>query len=154
MATFSHPKFATASWQGNYFAFGPGPNDGVKLIAIDLEIAADELSAADVHRFIYLNSNTIVLDAFVVSDDLDAHATPTLTLDLGYDLDSGTDDDDYWLANSTVGQAGGTAASTAAPFVPGDNFFVQAKVETGAATGAAGTLTCYLLVAPAGAYAG
>lgn len=153
MATYSH-DLATASWQGNYSnAFGPGPNDSVKLLAITKTLGAGEMAAGDVHRFIYCNSNTVVIDAWAVADDLDSDGTPAITFDLGYVDDSANADDDYWLANSTIAQAGGTAKSTAVPYIPLDNFFVQAKIETAPDVAVEGDITVYLVIAPAGAYA-
>lgn len=153
MATYEHPAFAKASWQGNYFAYGPAHENGVELLPIEVEFGADELSAADIHRAIRLNSDCIVLGAFVDAEDLDSNGTPTLTFDLGYSGDTASDDD-YWLANSTIAQAGGVAESSALPFIPTEDYFVQFKVETGAATGAAGKITLYLRIANGGAYAG
>ena len=77
--------------------------------------------------------------------DLDSDGTPALTIDLGYDLSTGTDDDDYFLANSTIGQAGGSAVSAAAPLYPQVTYTVQAKVEAAAATAQAGTATLTLV---------
>lgn len=149
--TFSHDQFATASWQGNYDAYGPGPNDSSpRLFAIDMDIA-DTTVINDVYRFIYLNANSVVIDAFIKSDDLDS--ATSLTLDLGYDLDSGTDDPDYWLAASTIGQTGGVAKSTAVPFIADDNYFVQMLIKAAAGTAVAGTVTLYLLIGSKDAYA-
>ena len=125
---------------------GAGRN-GADFISIPLEVG-DDLAAGDLIKFITLQEDTIVMRALLSVDDLDSNGAPTITVDLGYDYtDSGlTDDDDYWLANSTIAQAGGTAASSAAEFVPEGEYTVQAKVETAAATAAAGSVTLHLEV--------
>lgn len=148
MANVAHSKFAQPSWQGNLDVFDIDPAFGVQSIAITLAIGTGNLGAGDLWKFIKLSKNTEVRAASLTVTDMDTHATPTLTLDLGYDLDSGVDDDDYWLANSTAGQAGGTAASTANIFRAADDYVVQVKVEAAGATKAAGTATLNLELAP------
>jgi len=152
MANVAHDRFADASWQGNNDVFDAGPGMGVKNISIQLSIGTDNLGAADVWKFIKLSKNTEVRSAALTVTDMDTNVSPALTLDLGYDLDSGTDDDDYWLANSNIGQAGGTAVSTANVFRAADDYMVQVKVEAAAATAAAGTATLDLEIAPKAVY--
>jgi hypothetical protein len=152
MANVAHDRFAAASWQGNNDVFDAGPGMGVRAITIQLSIGTDNLGAGDLWKFIKLSKNTEVRAASLTVTDLDTNGSPAITLDLGYDLDAGTDDDDYWLANSTIGQAGGTAASTANTFRPTDDYMVQVKVEAAAATAAAGTATLELEIAPKAVY--
>jgi hypothetical protein len=147
MSNVSHGKYATASWQGNYDTFKCGPEDGIRYVGFTLDIGTDNLGAGDVWKFVRLDSDTVVLGATLIVDDLDSDGSAAVTIDLGYDLDSGTDDDDYFLANSTIGQAGGSATSAAAPLFATADYVVQAKVETAAATAQAGTATCYLTLA-------
>jgi hypothetical protein len=152
MANVAHDRFAAASWQGNYDVFDAGPGMGVQQISIELDVGTDNLGAGDLWKFIKLSKNTEVRSARLTVPDLDTNGAPAITIDLGYDLDTGTDDDDYWLANSTIGQAGGSAASTAVQFRTTSDYTVQAKVETAAATAAAGTVTLDLEIAPKAVY--
>lgn len=147
MSSIAHEKYAAPSWQGNYDKFAVGPGDGTRWFGFTLDIGTDNLGAGDVWKFALLDSDTVVLGASLVTTDLDSHGTPTLTIDLGYASQDGSPaDDDYFLANSTVGQAGGSADSSAARLFPTEDVFIQAKVEAAAATAAAGTVTCYLLL--------
>ena len=66
------------------------------------------IAASDVFKFFKLGANVRILDVVFACDDLDTGAS--ITMDLGYDLPTGTDDDDAFIANSTVGQAGGTVS--------------------------------------------
>jgi hypothetical protein len=95
------------------------------------------LASGDVLKFFKLGANIRILEATLAVDDLDTGAS--ITLDLGYDLPTGTDDDDAFLANSTLGQAGGTArvenggtiAFAVGLLAPQTEVMtVQAKVET------------------------
>jgi hypothetical protein len=91
----------------------------------------------DVWKFVLLDSDTIVLGATLEIDDIDS-GTAAL-IDLGYAAKDGTpNDDDYFLADSTIGQTGGTADSSAARLFMGEDFFVQAKVQTAPGTAVLG----------------
>lgn len=94
------------------------------------------LAANDVIKFFKLGANVQILDISLNVSDCDTGAN--LTLDLGYDLPTGTDDDDAFLANSTIGQAGGTVRVENGgddPFAVGllaaqtETMTIQAKVE-------------------------
>ena len=98
------------------------------------------IAASDVFKFFKLGANIRILEATLAVDDLDTGAS--ITLDLGYDLPTGTDDDDAFLANSTIGQAGGTVRVENGgddPFAVGllapqtEVMTVQAKCEAGPA---------------------
>ena len=152
MATYSHPR-AKASWQGNYDVYGAGYN-GVRLEAIELQVDAEQLVSGDVFNLIRLSGDTAVIGGWVKTDALDAHATPTLDLDVGYDLESGTDDPNFFF------EGGGAAASfegpfiagigaAAAPLVAGEDYFVTVTLTGSAATGADGSIYVYLLLADA-----
>lgn len=158
MATFYHDKFASASWQGNYDVYDVGPGEDTKWVRLSMEAGASDLALNNVFKFIKLSSNTVVLGGQINTDTLDAHATPTLVLDVGYNLDSGTDDPDFFVngsagAAANVGFIAGLGAASPA-FIPTDDYFVEVLVQTAAATGAAGTITLSLLLGNAGAYAG
>ncbi len=64
------------------------------------------IAALDVFKFFKLGANIRVLETTLAVDDLDTGAT--LTLNLGYDLPTGSDAPAAFLAASTLGQAGGT----------------------------------------------
>lgn len=145
MANVTHQYAAS-----NAFGDDPTPRgvSDVKALSFSLDIGTDNLGAGDLWKFVTFNERVAIHSARLEVTDLDSNATPTLTLDLGYDLATGVDDDDYFLANSNIGQAGGAAQSAAAFFAPQETFTVQAKVETAAATAAAGKATLTLLVGP------
>ena len=77
-----------------------------------------------------------VTDMALVSDDLDTHVSPTITLDVGF---KGVTADTFFAA-STVAQAGGVARPTVVTafrdVATSANRVVQAKVKAAPATGA------------------
>lgn len=91
-------------------------------------------------------ANTRYVDLYATATDLDTNVTPTLTLDLGIAGVSSTalDDDDAFLADSTIGQAG-TATETIIQAGMGllvtVEHWLTLKAQAGAATAAAGTIT-------------
>ena len=135
MANVTHQYAAS-----NAFGAGPTPRgtDRLRTESFVLDIGTDNLGVGDLWKFCRFNSRTIIHSVRLEVTDLDSDGSPALTLDVGYDLASGTDDDDFWLGNSTIGQAGGAANSTAEAFAPGEDFTLQAKVEAAAATAQAG----------------
>ena len=60
----------------------------------------------DVVRSVYVPKNAVILDAWVGCEDLDTHATPTITLTLR--LNNGTTQHNFNAAE-TIGQTGGLA---------------------------------------------
>lgn len=62
------------------------------------------LAAGDTIHVADLPSGMVPVDAVLVSDDLDTNGAPAIALDFGLE-----DDDDCFLNNSTVAQAGGVA---------------------------------------------
>lgn len=64
------------------------------------------LAADDILKFMKIGANVRILSFTLSCSDLDTGAG--ITLDCGYDLPTGSDNDDAFLAASTVGQAGGT----------------------------------------------
>jgi hypothetical protein len=136
----------------NAFGAGPTPrgarNGAFETQSIVLDLGTDNLGSGDLWQFIRFNSRTAIYDVRLEVTQLDSDGTPALTIDLGYDLASGTDDDDFWLANSNIGQAGGAAQSSAAVFAPGEEFTVQAKVDSAAATAQAGQAVLTITFGP------
>ena len=63
------------------------------------------IAANDVFKFMKLGANVEILEASLLTSDLDTGSS--ITLHFGYDADTLTDDPDAFLASSTVGQAGG-----------------------------------------------
>lgn len=109
------------------------------------------LASGDLFKFFKLGANVRVLDVVFSTDDLDTGAA--VTLDLGYDAASLTDNDDAFIADSTVGQAGGVVQVSNGgddPFAVGllapiaETITIQAKVETApsADVATARKLTC------------
>lgn len=153
MATYSTQK-AKASWQGNYDVYGIGPGDGARLVPIEVELTAAQVANGNIINLIKLNSNVVVLGGWIKTDALDAHATPTLDLDVGYYHTTATDDPNFFF------EGGGASASrnanfiaglgtAAAPYVASEDYTVAVTFTAGAATAAAGTIYVYLLLADA-----
>lgn len=63
------------------------------------------LAANDVFKFFKIGANVQILDITFHTSDLDTGTA--ITLDLGYDCPTVIDDDNAFLDNSTIGQAGG-----------------------------------------------
>lgn len=150
MATYSTQK-AKASWQGNYDTYGVGPGDGVRLVAIEVELTAAQIASGNIVNLLRLTPNTAVLGGWIKTDVLDAHATPTLDLDVGYYCDTVTDDPNFFY------EGGGAAASrnanfiagigaAAAPFVNTEDTTIAVTFTANAATAQAGTIYVYLLL--------
>lgn len=97
------------------------------------------LTTSDRLEFGYLPKYARVVDAILLATDIDTHGTATIALNVG---DAG--DADRLFAASTVGQAGTAARMTA---VTGfghrydDETLIVGVPSTGAATGAAGSVT-------------
>lgn len=88
-----------------------------------------------------------VLDVILTTTDLDTNGAPAITIDVGDSAGPSVPDDNRFISASTIGQAGGTVryGSTATNPVytystTGDQT-IEVTVATGAATGAAGTVT-------------
>lgn len=118
---------ATSDQVGSYSLFQP-LTGGAATVAVDFEAAAAQntlLGALGTIEMVRVPPNCTVTDVILTTDDLDSGTT--LTLDVGY----GTNDD-YFIAASTVGQAGGivrASASTALPlaFTASDTIDVKVK---------------------------
>jgi hypothetical protein len=131
MATFNATKVSSAA-----LLAVPGIGDGQAPKVISATYAGTAaLALNDVIQSPVLPKGAIVLDVMVVVNDLDSNGAPAITLDVGYGGDP-----DYFIAASTVGQAGGVArasALTAEPLVLADNDTIDVLVKAGPATGVA-----------------
>lgn len=110
------------------------------------EVTTGELELADIIQTIRLPKGALVVDGWIATDDLDSHACPTITLQVGTG-----DGPDGFLADNTVGQAAGMARFDGALLRDGTKLTaddtVDIKVGTAAATAAAGTITlCVMYV--------
>jgi hypothetical protein len=151
MSELAHDQFATASWQGNYDVYSVGPGEDTKMIRISLEAGTADLDAADTFKFIYLDSDTVVLGGWVNTDVMDSGGT-TWEFDIGHDSDTAAPDPDFFYngagaASHNANFIAGIGA-TAAPFIPddGDNYFITAVNTAAPTTAAAGTITVSLLL--------
>lgn len=128
---------------------GIGDGHGIKAVSGVYSLAA-ALALNDVIQSPIIGAGSTVLDVIVVVTDLDTNGTPTITLDVGYG-----DDPDYFIAASTVGQAGGVArasAVTAKPLLLTANDTIDVLVKAGPATGATtGTVSITVIFFPANA---
>lgn len=142
MATFqmTNPQGRTAT--------PPGVGDGksLKCVTASYSLAA-ALALNDVLQSPLIQSGSTVIDVMVVVSDLDTGGSPSITLDVGYG-----DDPDYFIAASTVGQAGGVArasAATAQPLTLAKNDTIDITVKAAPATGATtGTITLSVFLLP------
>ncbi len=143
MATFNATKVSS---QASLAMPGVGDGQSAKVIAATYSITA-ALAANDIIQSPVIQAGSVVTDVMVVVSDLDTNGTPTITLDVGYG-----DDPDYFIAASTVGQAGGVArasAVTALPLVLAANDTIDVTVKAGPATGATtGTVTIIVTFLP------
>jgi len=100
------------------------------------------VTTADVIRFGYLPIYARVVDATLMSTDIDTNAGPTVTINVG---DAG--DVDRLFAVSTVGQAGTVArmsVTTGFGYRYDAETLITGAFAANAATGVAGTLTLFI----------
>jgi hypothetical protein len=77
-------------------------------IAATVQIPAGySLTTSDKLYFFRVGANHSIDNVKVRFDALDRAQTPTLTVDVGYEVDLGTDDPNAFVAASTLGRAGG-----------------------------------------------
>lgn len=118
--------------------------NGLELVVCESNWGAANLTINSQHKLFKAAEACFVSDFSLVSDQLDTHATPTLTLDVGTDSD-----DDEFIAASTVGQTGGTeltntastGTATEAGFPLAAGEYIIISVKAAAATAAAGQTT-------------
>lgn len=125
-----------------------------------IDVTAAQIEANNIFELGILPAGHTVVDAILVSDDLDTNASPALTLDVG--LMSGTVGDTADTTRTcgkevfdaaTGGQSGAAvraSAATAFKIKAAEyNRSIGAKVVTDAATAAAGRLRVRVVMAPA-----
>lgn len=121
---------------------------------VQVALATTQIDNSNDQALVYsFNSDA---DQYVVgiglkATDMDTHATPTLTLNVGLGEVDGTIDDTI-ISASTVGQGGGLDGKLSSPVATATTKYVIVDVGTAAATAAAGTLdvTVYLAKLPGG----
>lgn len=163
MATY-YAEPASASWQGNFFPRGAS-NGEATWETVEISATAAQAVANNLFRLIKLDADTIVLDGYCTVTGLDGHATPTATVDVGFESDSDGDGDtdvvDFFVdgmsVDTTVNFDANDLGATG-PFYPVDTltsdgsratgYFVTAKLLGAVATAAAGTIRIGLLIAP------
>jgi hypothetical protein len=116
------------------------PSANVLMAAtVSYSIATTELELDDIVQMVKVPAGATVYDVILVSTDVDTNGSPAVKFDVG----DGSDDD-YYIAASTVGQAGGVARSaalTAKPKTYTVDDTIDLHVDTAAATAAAGTVS-------------
>jgi hypothetical protein len=131
MATLNATKVSSAAALAS-----PGVGDGQSMKCVSATfVGVAALALNDVIQSPVLQKGSVVHDVMLVVNDLDSNGAPAITLDVGYGGDP-----DYFIAASTVGQAGGVArasALTAEPLVLADNDTIDVLVKAGPATGVA-----------------
>ena len=84
-----------------------------RVCTVSIAAADSGLADGDILNLCVIPANHRVVGLSLFSGDLDAHATPTITFDVGL-LDAGDDAlDTVFVSASTLGQAGGTLACPA-----------------------------------------
>lgn len=120
------------------FGFG-GSGEG--RVHVTSEWAAANLTINSQQKIFKVAKPCYVSNFKLRTDQLDTHATPTLTIDVGTDTD-----DDEFIAAATVGQTGGLELtnvvdeSTEAGFPLAAGEYIIVSVKAAAATAAAGTV--------------
>lgn len=99
MATFKSAAYI----QGNVYR--PTTEAPFAITSTVLIPNGTSLAANDVIKFFKIGANVQVLDITLHTSDLDT--ATGITLDLGFDALTLTDDDNAFLDNSTIGQTGG-----------------------------------------------
>lgn len=110
---------------------------------VTLSVAAADLTLAATHAMFPLPSGAKILGAGMLATDLDTNGTPLITLQLG---DAG--DVDRLIAASTIAQTGTatqTLAATGIGYTYTADTMINVTVSAAAATGAAGTITAYVM---------
>lgn len=112
---FAGAAFAAASstQAASYNLHQPLHNGEAAMATISFESAAvnNTSTALGTIEMIKVPRNCVVTDVILATDDLDSGTT--LTLDVGYGVN-----DDYFIAASTIGQAGGIARASAVTGLP------------------------------------
>ena len=116
-------------------------------IAATIELPAGYvLQTTDKLYFFRVGANHSIDHIKVRTEALDNAQTPTLTLDVGYEVDVGTDDDNAFVAASTLARAGGQvqvenggddpfAVGALAPLDETAHIFASAAAAAAAAAG-------------------
>lgn len=130
------------------YADGLRPGSGFgrerNTVVVSEEFGTANLTVNSQWRVYKANRACLVSNFVIATDQLDTHATPTLTIDVG----TNTDDDEF-IAGTTVGQTGGVEATNTAssgtateptgfPLAAGE--YIIVSVKAAAATAAAGTV--------------
>jgi hypothetical protein len=108
-------------------------------VTVSHSIATTELELDDIIQMVKVPKGATVYDVILVSTDVDTNGTPAVKFDVG-----DGDDDDYYIAASTIGQAGGVAraaALTAKPKTYTQDDTIDLHIDTAAATAATGTVS-------------
>lgn len=105
-------------------------------------VAVSTAATTDVIQFGYVPKYARIVDATLMSTDIDTGATPAVAIDVGDAADV-----DRLFAASTVGQTGAVARMTATTgfgYRYDDETLITGAFSTAAATAAAGTVTLIL----------
>jgi hypothetical protein len=126
---------------------GVGDAKSLKCATVSYTLAA-ALALNDVLQGPKLQAGSTIVDVSLVTTDLDTGGSPAITLDVGTG-----DSPQYFIAASTIGQAGGLArasAATAQPLTLAKDDTVDVVVHAAPATGATtGTVTLSVFFLPA-----
>jgi hypothetical protein len=116
-------------------AFG---GNGKGRVTITSEWTALDLVISSYQKVFKAAKECVISNVIVSADDLDTHASPTITIDVG--IFGG--DDDVFVAASTAGQAGVTTVTnaTADGALLAADAVMMVSLKAAAATAAAGTI--------------
>ena len=133
MANISHTY---AGMTHSPFLSGHGAKN---ILVAEVDVTADNLAAQDRWNFFKLPADTIVTAAYLYTEDLDSHGTPTLTLNLKTEDEDGNAGATILSADTTARTGGWAAADAALPVLTdAADFYVFAEVQAAPATAAAG----------------
>jgi len=147
MATYTH-QFAEHLTRSGFLSGAAG----IEYRTAEFNLAADQVANGNVFEFFRLPADALVVGVYLHSGALDTNGTPTLTINVGHDGNTGA-----FLVGSSVVQVGGSAAATGGvPLLPRDptdpvqnindpwtieeGTVISARFATAAATAAAGRL--------------
>ena len=121
---------------------------------VQVSLATTQIDNTNDQALVYsfnADSDQYVVGIGLKASDMDTHATPTLTFNVGLGEVDGTIDDTVITA-STCGQGGTSDGSLCGPISTATTKYVIVDVGTAAATAAAGTLdvTVWLAKLPEG----
>jgi hypothetical protein len=127
----------------------PQKPQGLELLKLTVALGTTDIDDVDdIVALCQFPQGTRLLSGSVVATDMDTHATPTLAFDITLSASATGTTPTVLINNSSIGTGGGQDAFDTLDYFGKDvsNLYLCYECEAAASTGAAGTLTVYLLV--------